>query len=57
MKEMAGQSNLSTSEPRCEEMLPLMKKIAGQAMDQKNKGSSEVTKEEVSWAGEGTKDD
>ena len=57
MKEMAGKSNLSRSEPRYEEMLTLMREIAGKAMDQKNKGGSEVTKEEVAWAGEGRKDD
>ena len=57
MKEMVGKSNLSRSEPRYEEMLTLMKEIAGKAMDQKNKGGSEFTKEEVAWAGEGRNDD
>ena len=57
MKKMVGTSNLSTSEPRCKEMLTLMKEIAGEAMDQKNQGCSEVTKEEVAWAGQGRKDE
>ena len=45
---MAGESNLSRSEPRYEEMLSLMKEIAGKAMGQKSKGGTEVAKEEVS---------
>ena len=52
MKDMAGKSNLSRSEPRYEEMLSIMKEIAGKAMDQTSKEGTEVTKEEVSWAGE-----
>ena len=44
---MAGKHNLSRSEPRYEEMLSFMKEIAGKAVEQKNKGGTEVANEEV----------
>ena len=52
VKDMAGKSNLSRSEPRYEEMLSFLKEIAGKAMEQKSKGGTEVAKEGVSWARE-----
>ena len=55
MKDMAGKSNLSKSEPRYEEVLSFMKEIAGEAMKQKMKEDSEAVQEEVSYAGESSK--
>ena len=57
MRDLAGKSSLSRSEPRYEEVLSLMKEIPGKALEQKSKGGTEVAKEEVSWAGESRKND